>query len=266
MDAMRGSHRLWIFLAAVAVARVASAQTAWKFEVASVKPARGAPGPPSSTVDPSIVSFQNTNLLNLLARASGLRTYQIQGPAWLGAERYDVTAKLPDGAPVGEVPAMLTGLLAERFQLATHRETKEENVFVLTVGKPGPKLKKTQLEIDPSNLPANLVANQVDYTRNGFRFPAVTVSMFANTLAALIGHPVLDETGIDGVYDIELDVAQSELASYRGDAIAAAHERASDPTNSLPSAIKALGLDWGTKKAPVEHLVVDRALRVPLEN
>jgi uncharacterized protein (TIGR03435 family) len=184
---------------AIAGCCLAFGQTAWKFEVASVKPAAGGPRGPSATLDPGMVSFRNTNLKNLLMRAYGLRNYQIQGPGWIETERYDVVAKVPDGAPPDQVPAMLRNLLAVRFQLLARRETREESVFVLSVGKNVPKLTNTTMDITSGlGLASNLPANDLAYDAGRLQMRGVTVAMFANTLATLLGYPVLDETGIEG--------------------------------------------------------------------
>ncbi|MGA2195866.1 MAG: TIGR03435 family protein [Bryobacteraceae bacterium] len=255
----------WIAVA-IAGCCLAFSQTAWKFEVASVKPAGGGPSGPSTAIDPGMVSFRNTNLRNLLMRAYVLRNYQIQGPGWIDTERYDLDAKVPEGAPLDQVPAMLRDLLTARFQLVTRRETKEENVYVLTVGRNGPKLAKSQTVMRPGPDSApNLMANQIELNAGRLSVPGVTMAHFANTLAGLVGHPVLDETGIEGVFDVNLNVQMSEIAAIRAGPAADAMQ-ASEPTNTLAAAIKELGLNWGTRKAPIERLVVESAVRVPLGN
>ena len=256
----------WTCIAVVIAAGcLAFGQTAWKFEVASVKPAVGTRGP-SATIDPGLVSFRNTNLKNLLMRAYGLRNYQIEGPGWIDTERYDVVAKVPAGAPPDQVPAMLRNLLAVRFQLLARRETRQESVFVLSVGKNGPKLMKTTMDITSGlGLAPNLPANELEYNAGRLQMTAVTVAMFANTLATLLGYPVLDETGIDGVFDIGLNVQMSQISAIRMGA-AADNTQAGEPTNTLAAAIKELGLNWGTRKAPVEHLIVESAVKAPVGN
>lgn len=250
--------------AALASCCFASGQTAWKFEVASVKPAGTVGGSPSSTIDPGIVRFRNTSLKSLLIRAYMLRNYQIEGPGWIDSERYDVVAKLPAGAPRNQVPAMLEDLLTVRFRLVTRRETRQEDVFVLSVGKDGPKLTKSQTDFGPElSLSSNLVADRLEPSAAGLSMPATTLAMFANTLATLCGRPVLDETGIEGVFDINL---HAPAPAIRQSAAPSAEGQASEPVNTLAAAIKALGLNWSTRKAPIEHLVVVRASKAPDEN
>src|SRR5579863_9583054 len=123
------------------MACAAFAQTG--FEAASVKrtadrwsPLRGGPG----TSSPGQLSGVAT-LKVLVMRAYGLKDYQVSGPAWMDSERYEIAAKIPAGATRSQVSLMLQGLLADRFGLAIHRETRELPIFALLVGKNGPKLR-----------------------------------------------------------------------------------------------------------------------------
>jgi uncharacterized protein (TIGR03435 family) len=254
------SHRI---AAAVAACCLAFAQPAWKFEVASVKPA-ASPRGFSASIDPAMVSLRNNNLRNRLMRAYMLRNYQIEGPAWIDSDRFDVIAKIPEGAPVAQVPAMLQDLLTARFQLVTRRETRQEDVFVLRVGKNGPKLTKSDVDISRGpGLAPYLPANELDATPARVSMPGVTMAMFANTLASLSGRPVLDETGIEGVFDISLNVP---MAAIRETAGSAPDGQASEPMNTMATALKELGLSWSTRKAPVEHLVVESGVKAPIGN
>src|ERR1017187_2559320 len=121
------------------------------FEVASVKPAepqppgqmrvmmRGGPGTP----DPGQLTYTNVSLKNILQNAFAVKGYQINGPKWLDNERYDITAKIPKGATKEQFQVMLQSLLAERFKLALHHETKDLPTYSLVVGKSGSKLKES---------------------------------------------------------------------------------------------------------------------------
>jgi uncharacterized protein (TIGR03435 family) len=70
-------------------------------------------------------------LKNYISRAYRVKVLQITGPDWLGGERFDIAAKLPDGATPAQIPEMLQGLLEERFHLTIHREMKESPVYAL---------------------------------------------------------------------------------------------------------------------------------------
>ncbi len=121
------------------------------FEVASVKAAdlpgggpmmmgmRGGPG----TSDPGQATFSNVTQRLLLAKAYGVQDYQISGPGWLDTERYQIVVKVPKGTTKEQFQVMLQNLLAERFKLTLHHETKELPLYALVVAKSGPKLKES---------------------------------------------------------------------------------------------------------------------------
>jgi uncharacterized protein (TIGR03435 family) len=129
------------------------------FDVASVKPAaaqpmgmmrvmtRGGPG----TDDPGRINYENVTLKMVLGIAFDVKGYQLSGPAWLDADRFDITAKVPPGSTKEQMHVMLQNLIAERFKMTIHREKKEMASYVLTVGKGGSKMKAA--EPDPPKDP-----------------------------------------------------------------------------------------------------------------
>ncbi len=133
-------------------------QTRASFEVASVKPVRQGglgPGPlrgGPGTNAPGQLSGA-ASLKALLMRAYELKNYQIAGPAWMDSERYQIAAKIPASATKGQVSLMLQSLLAERFGLAAHRETRELPIYAMVVGKNGPKFKESPAP-DPNGMTA----------------------------------------------------------------------------------------------------------------
>src|SRR6185369_276003 len=120
-------------------------------EVASIKPSsvpmggpmrvgsRGGPGTP----DPGRYTTENMSLSNLISTAYDLKRYQYSGPSWLDGERFDIVAKVPEGATKEQFRVMLQNLLAERFKVAVHREKKEMQVYELLVAKGGLKIKES---------------------------------------------------------------------------------------------------------------------------
>src|SRR5579863_7894040 len=122
---------------------VAAYGQAPEFEVASIKPS----GPFLSGsgrvnlglhIDGAQVTGSFFSLKDYIGIAYRVRDYQISGPDWMASERFTISAKLPAGAPREKVPEMMQALLADRFQLKTHRDSKEFPVYALTVGKSGP--------------------------------------------------------------------------------------------------------------------------------
>lgn len=128
-----------------------------EFEVASIKhsappgngPIRiGGRGGPGSS-DPGRVDYMFSSLRDLMVAAYDVKFYQITGgPDWLNSERFDIVAKVPEGTTKEQSRIMLQNLLADRFKLTLHRETKELPMYALIVTPKGPKLKKTTV-VDP---------------------------------------------------------------------------------------------------------------------
>jgi uncharacterized protein (TIGR03435 family) len=131
------------------------------FEAASVKPAepqtgmairvmmRGGPG----SEDPGQLRYSNVTLKNVLMNAYAVKGYQISGPKWLETERFDIVAKIAQGATKEQFQLMLQNLLAERFKVALHHETKELPMYALVVGKGGSKMKESKEEDTAASAP-----------------------------------------------------------------------------------------------------------------
>jgi uncharacterized protein (TIGR03435 family) len=128
------------------------------FEVASIKPSglpgggvirlgrQGGPG----TGNPGRVTYAFSTIRDLIVDAYSVKRSQVSGgPNWLDSERFDIVAKVPEGATKEQVKVMLQDLLAERFHLMLHRETKELAVYALVVGAKGPKLKDSTVTDTP---------------------------------------------------------------------------------------------------------------------
>jgi uncharacterized protein (TIGR03435 family) len=109
-------------------------------------------------------TYTYMSLADLIALAYNLRAYQISGPGWLGNERFDIEATIPEGATKDDAPAMLRALLEERFKLVAHQAQEEQKVLALVVGKSGPKMKESATApqaFDP-NSPLGPGERQVD--------------------------------------------------------------------------------------------------------
>ena len=126
------------------------APTALAFEVATIKPARPITEQAMSgkmhigeKIDGARVDYGAMTLADLITIAYKVKSFQVSGPDWLKTERYDILAKLPEGATKDQVPQMLQALLADRFKLTIHRDTKEHSMYALVVAKGGPKLKES---------------------------------------------------------------------------------------------------------------------------
>jgi uncharacterized protein (TIGR03435 family) len=259
------------------------------FEVASVKPSppvtptggvylgppRGGPGTP----DPEQIIWTYAQMKTILMTAYDLKNYQINGPAWLDTERYDIAVKIAPGVTKEQVGVMWRNLLAERFGLKVHHEPKEFQVSELVVAKDGPKLKETAEDLslplpagppklqngqllspgsvmtifpDPKGAHAHWVVRAQDLTR--------LTSMLGNAL----GHPVLDKTNLTGSYDFSLDYAIDLPGAPPAEHVS---EQASEPMPTLVDAVqKELGLRLVPSKAQLDVIVIDKIDKVPTQN
>jgi len=189
---------------------------------------------------------------DIVSQAYKVRRSQISGPDWIETERFDITAKIPAGAGRDQVPLMLQALLADRFKLTLHRETKDLPIYALVIAKNGPKFKTSESE---TGISSNSNRKHSHVTAK------VSMHGFAEFLSEEAGRPVVDQTGLSGSYDLTLDWASPDLAP--GDA--PANDTTADP--SLFTALQEqLGLKLDPTKGPVEMLVIDRAERTPTEN
>jgi uncharacterized protein (TIGR03435 family) len=209
------------------LAQTGQADAKLEFEVASVKPAapftgrqlpRGGPG----SSDPAHVRYTYVSLKNLLILAYGMPTQQITGPAWIDSERYDIVANVPGGATADQLNVMLRNLLADRFKLVVHRETRELQRYELTVAKNGPRIKPY---VEDPNEPIHEPGKPV-FDKNGapvLRPGGVgfatgpgerqllgrkrSIEQLALILANELERPVVDKTGLTGNYDYTLKYA-----------------------------------------------------------
>jgi uncharacterized protein (TIGR03435 family) len=224
-----------------------------EFEVASIKPA---PLQPigrtsvhmSSDRSTGNLTYSNVSLRDLIGQAYKLQSYQISGPEWLNDVRFDIAAKFEPGSSSEQFEQMHQSLLDDRFHLKFHRETKELPIYALTIAKGGSKLKPSDTSGQSSS---NSNGNRVHLEAK------VTLTKFAEYLSQRTDRPVLNQTGLDGSYEITLDYARDEGLDAKGDAT----------VPSLFTAIQEqLGLKLEGAKGPIESLVVDSADRTPTEN
>ena len=269
-------------LAAVLAGR---AQTP-SFEVASVienpsLPPRGA----RLQITPEGFDAPAYPLQALVALAHGVSGSRITGwPEWTRTARYDVRAKTAKPSTRQEVLAMLQTLLAQRFSLTAHRETREMDIYALIVAKPGttgPKLQRVEVDCETNKLrdgsgpglfPPDARAacgNSVETVLmvagpsvTTSRRAAWTMERMATGLGAGVGRPVIDRTGLTGTFDAELTyVRELAPAQFLGSPSAKPPDGV-----SLRDAIRQqLGLDLRSERGPVEFFVID-AIERPTPN
>jgi uncharacterized protein (TIGR03435 family) len=269
---------------------LARGQSPLAFEVASVKPGKGMSGGmirigmsggPGSA-DPGTITVENYPLRQLIQRAYNVKPYQLNGPDWLGDTYFDIVAKVPAGTTADQVLEMWRTLLAERFHLKVHRESKELPVYALVVNKGGPKME----EAPPDDaVPAPSMSGSgrgapvptgggggsaaVSFGRAGFnpggagmstmRSDHMPMSNLADSLSRNVDRPVIDETGLKGRYKVSLQWSRDELTPGAG-------ADGSPAPNIFHALQDQLGLKLEPKKAPVEFVVVDAVEKTPVEN
>jgi uncharacterized protein (TIGR03435 family) len=243
-------------LSVIAYAQTQSAQPS--FEIASVRPSQHEVGPDyNNQITYSSTGFtgRNVTLKRLVAEAWRTNRNAIIGPAWLDRNEYDIEARLPDGAASDQIPLMLRNLLFERFSLKAHSETRQMRAYEITVAPGGPKIRPVQPGVATAAGPglhfhggmqqfADLLAVQIS-------IPAPTsasVPVIANASPA----PVLDKTGLAGVYDFTVD-----LRPEIGTDGFTFWKRVLDDQ---------LGLNIESAKAAVDFVVVDAAAKIPTAN
>jgi uncharacterized protein (TIGR03435 family) len=246
------------------------------FEVASVKPAEGQmPGrfQVSMGGDPGRINYSGVSLKMLIERAWSIKSYQVSGPDWLDSERFDVVAKLPEGARQEDVPRMLQSLLAERFKLAVHREQKTLPVYAIVVGKNGHKMQKADGE--PGGL-------RMSMSPKGRQLSGkVTMDGLAGALSRMLDRPVLDMTELKGTFDISLEWMPDDregsgpLGGARvlaggpgGEPHPPSAENSDGPAApGLFTAVQErLGLKLEGRKGAVDIVAVDSAEKAPTQN
>lgn len=235
---------------------LAPAQT---FDVATIKANRGGKGPGDLYASPGALTIRNLPLHTIVAVAYGILPHQISGPQWLKEERFDIVAKT--GSPVAdedEMLPLLRPLLAERFHLATHRESREMPAYVLTVGKNGPKLEEARAGGDLSFKKVNKTGGA--RIRGGH----LTMAQFAEILSRRLGHPVLDKTGLTGAYLVSLEWAAEKTPKKPGKPGKVKPDK--DRSSIFTAIQEQMGLRLEGRKAPVDILVIDHVGKTPEPN
>lgn len=223
-----------------------------QFEVASVK-RDGTGGRGSMDFSRGGDRFTATNmpLGAIILVAYNITARQLEGPMDAFSERYDIAAKADHPLNANTMLRMLQSLLADRFKLAIHRETREVPVYALTVGKGGPKLKPSEAAAGPRT-PAGAGGTEVASGHISFQGESMADFAWALSRMAAIGdRVVVDQTGLKGAYEFELRFERESPESLGPSIFEAVQEQ--------------LGLKLVSTRAPVEFLVVDHVEK-PGEN
>ena len=261
-----------------------------EFEVASVKASKGAVDRVSVGVriDGAQVHISDYSLQDYVRTAYRVKLYQVIGPDTL-SDRFNVDAKLPEGATRDQVPEMLQALLAGRFEMKIHRESREFPVYALSVPSGGVKLKQSaedgSMPAPATNVSVGGGANGVSVNiGNGSSFTfadakldarKVTMANFADTLSRFTDRPIVDRTGLTGSYDISIQLTPEDYRAMLIQSAVTAGVKLPPQAlqlldgaraDSLHSGLRNLGLQLTPTKAPIEVIVVDHISKSPVEN
>jgi uncharacterized protein (TIGR03435 family) len=224
-----------------------SARSLPTFEVASVKPGRpgDARGSTFQFTPGGGLKVTNGSLKGIIEMAYDVRDFQISGgPGWLSSRPWDISARSASDEDTFETRRRLQALLAQRFQLRVHRETRELTAFALTVAKSGSKL----VEGESANTPAGIRSGCGQMT--GARASMVNLALY---LSRQLERPVLDHTGLSGRYDFHLE--------WTPDSGPCAAPADGDGPSIFTALQEKLGLKLESTKSPVEVIVIDYAER-----
>ena len=245
-----------------------------RFEVASVRASQPMdwrkPGKIGTKIDGARAEYHYETLPNLVAQAYNVRPFQVSAPDWMSADHWDIQATLPEGTSRDRVAEMLRALLAERFQLKTHFDSKEHAVYTLTIDKGGHQFK----EFNPDGPKAVAPRPQMNSETTHMDFSKITMASLASLLSTMVDRPVVDQTGLTGAYELGMDFATKDLMGKPGgrgpgptpvDGRPA--ESVADPgSSSIHATIKPLGLKLTPRKLALQQVVVDHAEKRPTDN
>lgn len=233
-----------------------------RFEVASIKsapPVGPTGGQRGLRMDKAQASFGGMSLSALISYAYGVKLQQVTGPDWLTTQRFDIETKLPEGVSMERVPEMMQRLLAERFGLKFHRESKEFPVYALVAAKAGIKLTPKAEDFDPRA------------HNDQIAIPILSITLL---LEQIVDLPVVDETGLKGQYLFPSQAIRQAMtagttpsAPSRAAAAGGGMVEASEPEDSaVAGLLLPLGMKLEKKKANLPVLVVESMRQSPTEN
>jgi uncharacterized protein (TIGR03435 family) len=280
-------------IACLLLSTVAVAQSPLEFEVASVRPSAEQVSQVNLglRITGTQVRISYMSLKDYIGMAYRVRPNQISGPDWLAQQRFDIVATIPASGSPAQVPAMLQALLADRFQMKVHRESKEFPVYALTVAKGGLKINEVPANPDAAARPpgVNVAATgtgagvAVDMGggssfalgNNKLEARKMTMTALADVLTRFVDRPVVDMTALKGVYDLTLELSPDDYtatlvrtAVNQGVVLPPQALRVLETASADPfsAPLQQAGLTLDSRKAPLDVIVVDAALKTPTEN
>jgi uncharacterized protein (TIGR03435 family) len=233
------------------------------FEAASIKPnSSGRPGGGISLY-PARIKVINSSLKFCVQVAWNVKDFQVSGGAnWIDTEHYDIDAVAANPFTREESRAMLQTLLTDRFGLTIHREMQDKPGYALVAAKNGPKLQ-------PSAEDPSIQFSRTSTGDRTLKAPGLSMPQLASALSQALGKIVVDQTGIEGIFNIALqwtpDPSSEPRMAKNGEPMPSPPPDAMPGPSIFTAVQETLGLKLESKKVPVEVIVIDRATR-PTEN
>lgn len=233
------------------------------YDVVSIKPNKTHSGGVDIDVDDGNFAATNVSLKTMIRTAYGLKDAQVFDlPPWGTSARFDIRAKVIDpdkkmfdGLTDEQNRSMLRPVLADRFHLTFHRESRVLPVYELVVAKDGPKFKESELKQGDGKTINGMGAGSVSVHNRDLTAVAAPMDQLADHLSSTTQRIVVDKTGLKGRYDLQLKWSADDGAPVDADA----------PPSLFTALQEQLGLRLQPAKAPVETFVVDHA-ELPVED
>lgn len=264
----------------ILVATVIAAGQALQFDVASIKKNPSGGARVSIETPPGRFQATNTPLRFLIRWSYRIAEPRIlDGPDWIGGDRFDVTATAPAEGWTGErTRQMVRALLADRFGLVTHTEMREMRIYTLTVAKPGafgPHLRPAAVDCSAPDTPSRMAADGkvacgllVSQAAGSasLRGGGQLMADFVRSLGEYVDRPLVDRTGLTARYDLELQFTADRSALVGAPPPGGLSATVDSDIAPLPTALlEQLGLRLTSEQGRVEVLVIDRVSQ-PTEN
>jgi uncharacterized protein (TIGR03435 family) len=258
---MRSSAQLGVVLAyyVVGACGLGGSAAGESFDVASVKISQHAPREYRFSASPNSLTAFSAPLGSCIRWAYGFHQSQrfwLIGPSWMepGADcmRYDILAKTAAPVTSAQLCLMMRSLLAERWKLVVHQESRMIPVYVLSVGKLGPNLRISKGAGDSDPVRGH----------DGTTFMGATMWQLVEQVGLQVAAPIVDDTGLTGRYDFTLE----DFAKYEEYGIPILGSTAADFGPAYDQALHKLGLQLKLQKRPTNVLVVDHVEKVPIQN